>query len=130
MYLICSNYHPQNFCINGCFLFTLKVFLQQLHSKALRLPFASKGSVAVHSRCRVLTAQLYCVVWGSLRRGLTSRCSSVKITGSATNTRLDSLVIEADRMWELTVRERLRLLRSPIPLSVAFSVLRNWPRCL
>uniref|UniRef100_A0A672ZCI0 Uncharacterized protein n=1 Tax=Sphaeramia orbicularis TaxID=375764 RepID=A0A672ZCI0_9TELE len=56
---------------------------------------------------------------------LTSRCSSVKITGSATNTRLDSLVIEADRMWELTVRERLRLFRSPIPRSVAFSVLRN-----
>uniref|UniRef100_A0A3Q3K817 Uncharacterized protein n=1 Tax=Monopterus albus TaxID=43700 RepID=A0A3Q3K817_MONAL len=52
---------------------------------------------------------------------LTSRCSSVKITGSATNTRLDSLVIEAERMWELTVRERLRLFRSPIPLSVAFS---------
>lgn len=65
-----------------------------------------------------------------LRRGLTSRCSSVKITGSATNTRLDSLVMEADRMWELTVSERLRLLMSPIPLSVAFSVLRNWPRCL
>uniref|UniRef100_A0A8D3BDX4 Uncharacterized protein n=1 Tax=Scophthalmus maximus TaxID=52904 RepID=A0A8D3BDX4_SCOMX len=66
----------------------------------------------------------------SLGRRLTSRCSSVKITGSATNTRLDSLVIDAERMWELTVRERLRLLRSPIPLSVAFSVLRNWPRCL
>uniref|UniRef100_A0A8C4IMC4 Uncharacterized protein n=1 Tax=Dicentrarchus labrax TaxID=13489 RepID=A0A8C4IMC4_DICLA len=62
---------------------------------------------------------------GESRRRLTSRCSSVKITGSATNTRLDSLVIEADRMWELTVRERLRLFGSPIPLSVAFSVLRN-----
>uniref|UniRef100_A0A3P8VUF3 Uncharacterized protein n=1 Tax=Cynoglossus semilaevis TaxID=244447 RepID=A0A3P8VUF3_CYNSE len=46
----------------------------------------------------------------SERRRLTSRCSSVKITGSATNTRLDSLVIEAERMWELTVRERLRRL--------------------
>uniref|UniRef100_A0A8C6SHP6 Uncharacterized protein n=1 Tax=Neogobius melanostomus TaxID=47308 RepID=A0A8C6SHP6_9GOBI len=56
---------------------------------------------------------------------LTSRCSSVKITGSAVNTRLDSLVMEADRMWELTVRERLRLLGSPSPRSVAFSVLRN-----
>uniref|UniRef100_A0A7N6B358 Uncharacterized protein n=1 Tax=Anabas testudineus TaxID=64144 RepID=A0A7N6B358_ANATE len=61
----------------------------------------------------------------SLRGRLTSRCSSVKITGSATNTRLDSLVIEAERMWELTVRERLRLFCSPTPLSVAFSVLRN-----
>uniref|UniRef100_A0A3B3UNL7 Uncharacterized protein n=1 Tax=Poecilia latipinna TaxID=48699 RepID=A0A3B3UNL7_9TELE len=61
---------------------------------------------------------------------LTSRCSRVKTTGSATNTRLDSFVMEADRMWELTVRERLCLFRSPIPLSVAFSVLRNWPRCL
>uniref|UniRef100_A0A3P9NX83 Uncharacterized protein n=1 Tax=Poecilia reticulata TaxID=8081 RepID=A0A3P9NX83_POERE len=58
------------------------------------------------------------------------RCSRVKTTGSATNTRLDSFVMEADRMWELTVRERLCLFRSPIPLSVAFSVLRNWPRCL
>uniref|UniRef100_A0A3Q1C1Y4 Secreted protein n=1 Tax=Amphiprion ocellaris TaxID=80972 RepID=A0A3Q1C1Y4_AMPOC len=65
------------------------------------------------------------VVWRKIRRRLTSRCSSVKITGSATNTRLDSFVIEADRMWELTVRERLCLFRSPIPLSVAFSVLRN-----
>uniref|UniRef100_A0A8C3B401 Uncharacterized protein n=1 Tax=Cyclopterus lumpus TaxID=8103 RepID=A0A8C3B401_CYCLU len=66
-------------------------------------------------------------VWSgpSLRRKLTSRCSSVKMTGSATNTRLDSLVMEADRMWELTVRERLRLFGSPMPLRVAFSVLRN-----
>uniref|UniRef100_A0A8C6VXW9 Uncharacterized protein n=1 Tax=Nothobranchius furzeri TaxID=105023 RepID=A0A8C6VXW9_NOTFU len=48
---------------------------------------------------------------------LTSRCSRVKITGSATKTRLDSFVMEADRMWELTVRERLCLVRSPIPLS-------------
>uniref|UniRef100_A0A8C7QXF6 Uncharacterized protein n=4 Tax=Salmoninae TaxID=504568 RepID=A0A8C7QXF6_ONCMY len=58
---------------------------------------------------------------------LTSRCSRVKMTGSDTNTRLDSLVMEAARMCELTVRsERLR----PPPRSVAFSVLRNWPRCL
>uniref|UniRef100_A0A3P9J577 Uncharacterized protein n=1 Tax=Oryzias latipes TaxID=8090 RepID=A0A3P9J577_ORYLA len=62
---------------------------------------------------------------GEKGKQLTSRCSSVKITGSATNTRLDSFVIEADRMWELTVRERLCLFRSPIPFSVAFSVLRN-----
>lgn len=47
------------------------------------------------------------------------------MTGSATNTRLDSLVMEADRMWELTVRERLCLLGSPGHLSEAFSVLRN-----
>lgn len=77
-----------------------------------------------------LTAWLYSVVRVNLRGRLTSRCSSVKITGSATNTRLDSFVIEADRMWELTVRERLCLFRSPIPRNVAFSVLRNWPRCL
>uniref|UniRef100_A0A3Q3MAE0 Uncharacterized protein n=1 Tax=Mastacembelus armatus TaxID=205130 RepID=A0A3Q3MAE0_9TELE len=75
--------------------------------------------------CIFLATELHSVVWGSLRRRLTSRCSSVKITGSATNTRLDSLVIEAERMWELTVRERLCLLGSPIPLSVAFSMLRN-----
>ncbi|KAJ0011544.1 hypothetical protein NQD34_012519, partial [Periophthalmus magnuspinnatus] len=61
---------------------------------------------------------------------LTSRCSRVKITGSAVNTRLDSLVMEADRMWELTVSERLRRLGSPGPRSVAFSVLKNCPRCL
>uniref|UniRef100_A0A3B4GCC7 Uncharacterized protein n=2 Tax=Haplochromini TaxID=319058 RepID=A0A3B4GCC7_9CICH len=72
-----------------------------------------------------LTAWLYSVVRVNLRGRLTSRCSSVKITGSATNTRLDSFVIEADRMWELTVRERLCLFRSPIPRNVAFSVLRN-----
>uniref|UniRef100_A0A3B4XUE5 Uncharacterized protein n=1 Tax=Seriola lalandi dorsalis TaxID=1841481 RepID=A0A3B4XUE5_SERLL len=62
------------------------------------------------------------LLMAGIDRRLTSRCSSVKITGSATNTRLDSFVIEAERMWELTVRERLRLFRSPIPLSVAFSV--------
>uniref|UniRef100_A0A3Q2PI65 Uncharacterized protein n=1 Tax=Fundulus heteroclitus TaxID=8078 RepID=A0A3Q2PI65_FUNHE len=66
-----------------------------------------------------------CGVGPNRRRRLTSRCSRVKTTGSATNTRLDSFVMEADRMWELTVRERLCLFRSPIPLSVAFSVLRN-----
>uniref|UniRef100_A0A8C7HNR0 Uncharacterized protein n=1 Tax=Oncorhynchus kisutch TaxID=8019 RepID=A0A8C7HNR0_ONCKI len=60
--------------------------------------------------------------------GLTSRCSRVKMTGSDTNTRLDSLVMEAARMCELTVRsERLR---PPPPRRVAFSVLRNRPRCL
>uniref|UniRef100_A0A3Q3CSB3 Uncharacterized protein n=3 Tax=Pseudocrenilabrinae TaxID=318546 RepID=A0A3Q3CSB3_HAPBU len=40
--------------------------------------------------------------------GLTSMCSRVKITGSLMNTRLDSLLIEAAMMSELTATETLR----------------------
>uniref|UniRef100_A0A8C5HEA4 Uncharacterized protein n=1 Tax=Gouania willdenowi TaxID=441366 RepID=A0A8C5HEA4_GOUWI len=39
---------------------------------------------------------------------LTSMCSRVKITGSLMNTRLDSLLIEAAMMSELTATETLR----------------------
>uniref|UniRef100_A0A3Q3XGE5 Uncharacterized protein n=1 Tax=Mola mola TaxID=94237 RepID=A0A3Q3XGE5_MOLML len=94
------------------------------HNRAIT-PLTSKNPKSISSNCCRVTTQS-----SGLGRRLTSRCSSVKITGSATNTRLDSLVIEADRMWEFTVRERLCLFRSPIPRSVAFSVLRNCPRCL
>lgn len=96
-------------------------FMFSLYS-VLDSPLSVKGCAAVSV---FLMSQPYMVFWGCVNRRLTSRCSSVKITGSATNTRLDSLVIEADRMWELTVSERLCLFMSPSPLSVAFSVLRN-----
>uniref|UniRef100_A0A3Q0S605 Uncharacterized protein n=1 Tax=Amphilophus citrinellus TaxID=61819 RepID=A0A3Q0S605_AMPCI len=43
--------------------------------------------------------------WTSSR--LTSMCSRVKITGSLMNTRLDSLLIEAAMMSELTWAEAL-----------------------
>uniref|UniRef100_A0A3Q2Y857 Uncharacterized protein n=1 Tax=Hippocampus comes TaxID=109280 RepID=A0A3Q2Y857_HIPCM len=49
---------------------------------------------------------------------LTSMCSRVKTTGSLMKTRLDSLLIEAAMMSELT--DRL----------LAFSVLRNCPKFL
>uniref|UniRef100_A0A8C3AB52 Uncharacterized protein n=1 Tax=Cyclopterus lumpus TaxID=8103 RepID=A0A8C3AB52_CYCLU len=50
----------------------------------------------------------------TLEGRLTSMCSRVKITGSLMNTRLDSLLIEAAMMSELT----------------ATDTLRNWPRFL
>uniref|UniRef100_A0A673CI13 Uncharacterized protein n=1 Tax=Sphaeramia orbicularis TaxID=375764 RepID=A0A673CI13_9TELE len=40
--------------------------------------------------------------------GLTSMCSRVKTTGSLMNTRLDSLLIEAAMMSELTATDMLR----------------------
>ncbi|KAG9274602.1 hypothetical protein AMEX_G11560 [Astyanax mexicanus] len=61
---------------------------------------------------------------------LTSRCSRVKMTGSDTKTRLDSLLMEADRMWELTVRVWFLTPPSPTSLRVAFSVVKKRPRCL
>uniref|UniRef100_A0A3B4E681 Uncharacterized protein n=1 Tax=Pygocentrus nattereri TaxID=42514 RepID=A0A3B4E681_PYGNA len=61
---------------------------------------------------------------------LTSRCSRVKTTGSDTKTRLDSLLMEADRIWELTVRVWFLTPPSPTSLRVAFSVVKKWPRCL
>uniref|UniRef100_A0A8C1AB86 Uncharacterized protein n=1 Tax=Cyprinus carpio carpio TaxID=630221 RepID=A0A8C1AB86_CYPCA len=54
----------------------------------------------------------------------------VKMSGSDTNTRLDSLLMEAERMWELTVRVWFLTPPSPISLTVAFSVLRKCPKCL
>uniref|UniRef100_A0A3B3RFA2 Uncharacterized protein n=1 Tax=Paramormyrops kingsleyae TaxID=1676925 RepID=A0A3B3RFA2_9TELE len=61
---------------------------------------------------------------------LTSMCSSVKITGSVTNTRLDSLLTEAEIMCEFTAMGWLRPPASGPSLMVAFSVLRNRPRLL
>uniref|UniRef100_A0A3P9JG51 Uncharacterized protein n=3 Tax=Oryzias TaxID=8089 RepID=A0A3P9JG51_ORYLA len=61
---------------------------------------------------------------------LTSMCSKVKITGSLMNTRLDSLLIEAAMMSELTATDTLRPYASFAILMVAFSVLRNWLRFL
>uniref|UniRef100_A0A8C9S5L4 Uncharacterized protein n=1 Tax=Scleropages formosus TaxID=113540 RepID=A0A8C9S5L4_SCLFO len=57
-------------------------------------------------------------------------CSRVKITGLLTNTRLDSLLIEAAIMSEFTATEWFRPLTSLPNLMVAFSVLRNCPRRL
>uniref|UniRef100_A0A3B3QJC1 Uncharacterized protein n=1 Tax=Paramormyrops kingsleyae TaxID=1676925 RepID=A0A3B3QJC1_9TELE len=62
--------------------------------------------------------------------GLTSMCSRVKITGSVINTRLDSLLIEAEIICEFTATEWFCLLASLPNLIVAFSVLRNCPRFL
>uniref|UniRef100_A0A673K6P9 Uncharacterized protein n=1 Tax=Sinocyclocheilus rhinocerous TaxID=307959 RepID=A0A673K6P9_9TELE len=61
---------------------------------------------------------------------LTSKCARVKMSGSDTNTRLDSLLMEAESMWELTVRLWFLTPPSPISLTVAFSVLRKCPKCL
>uniref|UniRef100_A0AAY4AFW7 Uncharacterized protein n=1 Tax=Denticeps clupeoides TaxID=299321 RepID=A0AAY4AFW7_9TELE len=62
--------------------------------------------------------------------GLTSRCSRVKTMGSDTKTRLDSLLMEAERMCELTVSVRFWPPTSVLSFMVAFSTVRNWPRCL
>uniref|UniRef100_A0A8C1P6V9 Uncharacterized protein n=1 Tax=Cyprinus carpio TaxID=7962 RepID=A0A8C1P6V9_CYPCA len=61
---------------------------------------------------------------------LTSKCARVKMSGSDTKTRLDSLLMEAERMWELMVRLWFLTPSSPISLTVAFSVLRKCPKCL
>uniref|UniRef100_A0A4W4GKJ8 Uncharacterized protein n=1 Tax=Electrophorus electricus TaxID=8005 RepID=A0A4W4GKJ8_ELEEL len=61
---------------------------------------------------------------------LTSRCWRVNMAGSETKTRLDSLFMEADRTWELTVRVWFLAPLSPTSLSVAFSVVKKRPRCL
>lgn len=55
----------------------------------------------------------------------------MKTTGSETKMRLDSLLMEADRMWELTVS--VWFLTTPPSLTslrVAFSVVKKCPRCL
>uniref|UniRef100_A0A8C6WPS2 Uncharacterized protein n=1 Tax=Neogobius melanostomus TaxID=47308 RepID=A0A8C6WPS2_9GOBI len=61
---------------------------------------------------------------------LTSMCSRVNTTGSLMKIRLDSLLIEAAMMSELTATDTLRPYASFAMRIVAFSVLRNWPRFL
>uniref|UniRef100_A0A8C1SG63 Uncharacterized protein n=1 Tax=Cyprinus carpio TaxID=7962 RepID=A0A8C1SG63_CYPCA len=70
------------------------------------------------------------LVLTSILSFLTSKCARVKMSGSDTKTRLDSLLMEAERMWELMVRLWFLTPSSPISLTVAFSVLRKCPKCL
>uniref|UniRef100_A0A3Q1JI05 Uncharacterized protein n=1 Tax=Anabas testudineus TaxID=64144 RepID=A0A3Q1JI05_ANATE len=60
----------------------------------------------------------------------TWRCLRVKTTGSVRNTRLDSLLMEAEITWELTFRCFLRLGPSTSIFTVAFSVNRKAPKFL
>uniref|UniRef100_A0A3B4URL3 Uncharacterized protein n=2 Tax=Seriola TaxID=8160 RepID=A0A3B4URL3_SERDU len=61
----------------------------------------------------------------------TSRCLSVKTTGSVRNTLLDSLLIDAAITWELTARRFFSWLGPSTSIfTVAFSVDRKDPRFL
>uniref|UniRef100_A0A8B9JTZ7 Uncharacterized protein n=1 Tax=Astyanax mexicanus TaxID=7994 RepID=A0A8B9JTZ7_ASTMX len=93
--------------------------------ESLRSPYLFR--LAPVSHCAYSLCVCVCVC---LSAGLTSMCSSVKITGSVMKTRLDSLLIEAAMTSEFTATERLRPFPSLASLIVAFSVLRNWPKFL
>lgn len=54
----------------------------------------------------------------------------MKTTGSETKMRLDSLLMDADRMWELTVSVWFLTPPSLTSLRVAFSMVKKRPRCL
>lgn len=61
----------------------------------------------------------------------TFRCLSVKTTGSVRNTLLDSLLIEAAIIWELTASRFLSCLGPSTSIfTVAFSVDRKDPKFL
>uniref|UniRef100_A0A3Q2Z2N7 Uncharacterized protein n=1 Tax=Hippocampus comes TaxID=109280 RepID=A0A3Q2Z2N7_HIPCM len=60
----------------------------------------------------------------------TCRCLSVNTTGSVRNTRLDSLLMEAEMTWELTARRLRPWADRASILTVAFSVDRKEPRFL